>query len=514
MRLLNTDQVYSGYCNFVAQNFYISVNIVAVKTKSQFLYEGGVIEHYMSVIKSTETNTPPRVQHSTKTKISFSVEGMLNNFMLSAFNVRVFAFFQIVKKLNPTMLSLAIFIYAGWNMVNDPLIGYLSDRNSRMQKMGRRFPLILVGSLLIGLAYLLIFLGPGQNTWLLFFWLIISTCLFDFFYSLWTTNYVSLMSVKFTAQGRKHIAVYNSIFGIVGVALGMTLPGIFLFGDYENQSAYIVSAALVGVLSLIIVLFLIPGIREEGFSQQKKNIGDKSHPSFWITLKQCLQSKNYMAHIMYTLGQGVLTTLMLGLLQYWNQFILQSDKPINETLVGAALLMGSIVAIPVWYRISKRIGTKRTMLRGVVITCTFLLLFFFFGVTLIAGIILAFMIGVSIGAMWVSMYVSFTDVITEFSLATATLSEGAWAGVRNFFNRTAFVIQALAFGIIQNVTGFDEDKSVQTPEAQLGLRVIMSLVPLIFYALGGLFIWRNYDLTPEKMEVLYSQTLNFNENEP
>lgn len=443
-------------------------------------------------------------RYPLSTQLSFSLEGLINNFILSAYNVRVFAFFQIVKKLNPTLLSIAIFIYAGWNMINDPLVGYFSDKNTKLTRYGRRYPLILIGTLFIGLAYFMIFLVPGENTWVIFTWLILSTCFFDLLFSIWTTNYISLMSTKFTAYTRKRITVYNALFGIAGVALGMILPGLLLFNDYENQSSYIFSAGIIGIICGLLAILMIPGIKEDA-SLRAKVKENTNQPGFLYTVKKCLKSKNFIAHVMYTLGQGVLTTLMLGSLQYWNQFVLKSDQPINETLVGGALLVGSICAIPVWFAITKRIGTKKTMINGAIFTCLALLAFFFWGVTIEMGIAIAFLIGVSIGAMWVTMYVSFTDVITDFSVNVGTFSEGTWSGVRMFFNRISFVIQAVAIGIVQNVTGFDQNSATQTPEAQMGLRIIMSLVPFLFYALGGILIWRIYDLTPEKMNILYQQ---------
>lgn len=455
-------------------------------------------------METTLQLTEEKANYPLGTQLSFGLEGLINNFMLTAYNVRVFAFYQIVKKLDATMLAIAIFLYAVWNMINDPLVGYISDRNSKMLKYGRRFPLITTGILLIGVAYLLIFLVPGQNKWLILFWLVISSCLFDFLFSIWTTNYLSLMSVKFNAYTRKRVTVFNSIFCIFGLTLGMILPALLLFNDYDNQSSYILSAGIVCIITIFFALFMIPGIRETPGMHQPEEL-NANQPSFIFTLKQCLKSKNFIAHVMYTLGQGVLTTLVLGSLQYWNQYILESDQTINEVFVGGALLLGSLTAIPPWFKLSKKVGTRKTMAYGAALTCIFLLLFFFFGTTLTGGIIFALLIGASIGAMWTCMYVSFTDVITEFSVKIGTFSEGVWTGVRMFFNRISFLVQALSIGIIQNVTGFDQYAESQTEPAKMGLRIIMSLVPLFFYMVGGLLIWYVYDLTPEKMKKLYAE---------
>ncbi|GAH91731.1 unnamed protein product, partial [marine sediment metagenome] len=46
------------------------------------------------------------------------------------------------------MVALGYIIYAIWNSINDPLVGYFTDRPNRFWKRyGKRFPLIIIGGI-------------------------------------------------------------------------------------------------------------------------------------------------------------------------------------------------------------------------------------------------------------------------------------------------------------------------------------------------------------------------------
>lgn len=73
-------------------------------------------------------------------------------------------------------------------------------------------------------------------------------------------------------------------------------------------------------------------------------------------------------------------------------------------------------------------------------------------------------------------------------------------GIRIFFARIAFIVQAIVFALIHGFTGFDPALQTQTDLALLGLRLQMALIPMLFLFLGGIIFWKWYDLKPDKVE--------------
>ncbi|MFW9901479.1 MAG: hypothetical protein ACFFDY_09330, partial [Candidatus Thorarchaeota archaeon] len=69
---------------------------------------------------------------------------------------------------------------------------------------------------------------------------------------------------------------------------------------------------------------------------------------------------------------------------------------------------------------------------------------------------------------------------------------------------------ALTFGIIHPLTSFDPTASTQSLQAQWGINIGMFAVPALFYLIGFLFMWRIYDLKPNKVLVNKQRLIELN----
>src|SRR5512143_3612855 len=79
----------------------------------------------------------------------------LTNTILSVY----FALFLTdVVGVSPAIAALAIFIGSTWDYVNDPIVGYISDRTRT--RWGRRRPFLLFGALPFALAFMLLWWRP------------------------------------------------------------------------------------------------------------------------------------------------------------------------------------------------------------------------------------------------------------------------------------------------------------------------------------------------------------------
>src|SRR5574344_1191041 len=128
------------------------------------------------------------------TMMSYGTGKFLAEFLTGAQGLMAFYFFEKEMRLNSWLVMLALLIYSIWNAVNDPLIGFLTNRWSPgSRKLGRRFPWIIIGLLLCSVSFSLIFAVPaswaGTRNWAMFLWLVFFLCLYDMLYSLWELNY-------------------------------------------------------------------------------------------------------------------------------------------------------------------------------------------------------------------------------------------------------------------------------------------------------------------------------------
>ncbi|MEX2683338.1 MAG: MFS transporter [Candidatus Sigynarchaeota archaeon] len=114
-------------------------------------------------------------RHPSKIHFSYGCGSFLDDFLLTAFSVRVYAFYENEVLLPNIFLATAFVIYGIWNMFNDPLVGYISDRPTRFTaRWGRRFPWFMCTAIPCAVAFTFIFTPPLGFDWAVFAWL--GTC--------------------------------------------------------------------------------------------------------------------------------------------------------------------------------------------------------------------------------------------------------------------------------------------------------------------------------------------------
>ncbi len=87
-------------------------------------------------------------------------------------------FLTDVVGISPGIAAIAIFVGRSWDYINDPLIGYLSDRTRT--RWGRRRPFLLFGALPFALAFILMWYRPPiQNLVFLAIYYAFAYVLFD-----------------------------------------------------------------------------------------------------------------------------------------------------------------------------------------------------------------------------------------------------------------------------------------------------------------------------------------------
>ena len=124
------------------------------------------------------------ISHSKKNMASYGFGKFVIEMLEMAFTALGFFFYENEVGLNVWLVALGYICYALWNAINDPMVGYLTNRPFKFtKKWGRRFPLIIIGGILTVLSYFLVFMPPRvdpvSGAWIIFAWLVFSTCLFD-----------------------------------------------------------------------------------------------------------------------------------------------------------------------------------------------------------------------------------------------------------------------------------------------------------------------------------------------
>ncbi|MBY9016065.1 MAG: MFS transporter [Candidatus Lokiarchaeota archaeon] len=425
----------------------------------------------------------------------------------------LFFYYHTVIGLAPFAIFLATGINTVWGAFNDPLIGYLTDKNFKWtRKWGRRFPWMVMGLIPWCFIIILIFSSPDAtvNPWPAFIWLLTTLLLNELFITLSDVHGNMLRADKFRTEfERRKYSGYFGIFDMIAVVLGTAIPPLLIFG--AGKEYYTIMAAIIAVIALVCaIIFLLFGAREDKIMIDRYYSSNYEHLKFLKGTIGVLKQKSFMGFWFSAAGFGIANTMMTAMVAYVTTFVLQVPEEIM-TLLFALFITGGMISVPIWLKILKKVNdTRKLYLIGSVIFCIALIPLTFF-VSLYDLAIFMFIAGFAIGCVWtLQIPVLFSHVQDDFVVRTGRNQKGiligAWAVLGLF---TAF-IDELLFAIVFTITGFKEGfPTYALLEAEVGvnamipivwgIKFLIGVIPMIIMALGTVAFWKLYPLTQDKV---------------
>ena len=450
-------------------------------------------------------------RHSKLTYISFSTFNLVGSIIIAAQTVVLFFFYEAVIGLNIWYVFGGFIIAAVWDAVNDPLLGYLVDRNTRLTKRwGRRFPWILFAIIPWCISLLLIYMPPDvdpkSNQLLLFGWLAFSLCLFDTFHTLIYVNIVHLRADKFrTEQERRTLASVFTPIDIIGQVSGLLLPPIFLSMG-EGNEMYAFMAVMISVITLIGSLIFLPGCREDQIMIDRYYAREYKEMGFFEGLKESLKLKSFIIFIIMFSAYEIMVGLTTANSLYLVVFVLRADIDV-VILVFALFLLGAMVSVPFWVRLAKKLDdNKKAFTIGGFAICASLIPMTFFQ-TLIDLLIFTFIMGFAMGSLWVLLLpVIQPNVLDDFVVNTEKNQKGIQVGLTTFIIRLTATIDELIIAIVHTLTGFKAGYDTYEGMAgtgtdmnlvMWGIRLLQGIIPMGVLLIGMLIFWKYYPLTQD-----------------
>ncbi|WP_422481507.1 MFS transporter [Pleomorphochaeta sp. DL1XJH-081] len=372
---------------------------------------------------------------------SYGVGKFLAEFLTGAFGAVVFKFYETEIGLSAGYAALATILYSLWNAINDPVIGYVTNRKAPFSRIfGRRFPWIIIGLFSSALFFVLIFSVPqswrlevSSNPLPVFFWMVVTICLFDGCYSLWEVNYQSVYPDKFRSQEvRTKAAAISTAVGVLGVAAGFVIPPLFF--SYGDVGSYLTSGWAVAAFTVGGILLIIPGIHEtkemiQRFSKHQEQL--KAEPrkehAFIPSMVRALKHRDLLAFILLLFLYQSGAMCMTSSVHYVGNYILNVPSS-GTTLIFAGMLIGTLVSIPGWALLAKRIGNNQRML----LITALVMAFFSFPMTFVSSI-MGFTIwmalwGLGFGGFWTFMGPAMADIVDSIVVTDKRRDDGVLMG--------------------------------------------------------------------------------------
>lgn len=456
-------------------------------------------------------------QQNTWKMILFSTGYFLNGFLLIAFNNYVWTFYEgelgIINFISlwPIYMAIANTIYTIWSMLSNPLIGYFSDKPLKWTKrFGFHTPWVFLSSIPTILLFFFLFTPPiptsAENAIFVFFYYIIIVSLYDFFYSLLQTHSYGAFAAHFRGdKARRKGGLLTQVFTFLGNFLAITI-----FSQIINPGVPISFsiAALISIIILFISLvFFFPGAKESDLIKERFIYGYKhaERISFFKTIKIAFKEKNYMLVILsYFCFMIALGLSNMNSVNFVDDVLVeeQSIRSIGSIL----MLVSSFISMPLWVRLSKKIGHSNTFSLGLVFFGISLLLYIFINNAL-QFYFLNVLIGISAALYLIMLSPVTADCYDEIAVRTRKHLETTLLGIRNLFIRISIPIQSFLIAIIHSLTSYDPNEINHSTETLTGLRLIQGVIPFAICVIGALLFYLWYDLKGDKKKEIH-QKLN------
>ena len=130
-------------------------------------------------------------------------------------------YFVKLRGLDPKMAGVVWLLFGIWNAINDPLLGYISDRTR--SKIGRRLPYIRFGAPLLALFFILFWIylpGSDTNQTMLFLQMLVVLFLYDTIYTSIATNiYIMPYEMAVSNKARSSIYIWKIIFMVFTIII-------------------------------------------------------------------------------------------------------------------------------------------------------------------------------------------------------------------------------------------------------------------------------------------------------
>ena len=392
------------------------------------------------------------------------------------------------------LAALGIFIPKIWDMFTDPLVGYISDKT--VSRWGRRRPYLFVGSWLMPLCFMLIFLVPDfDNPLHSFYYVVSSFILSATTYTIFAVPYMAMPAeMSDDPSERTKIISYRMTVAMIGILCGAALAPMIIeyFGGGKTGYAYM-------AISLSLICFIAMQIT----SRCAKYIPLTEKKSENIPLLQqfllVFENKPFLTLLGSYLLQLIAVGIFTSLIPFFVVHILQE----NQGHVGVMFLLSlgmSTLSIPLWGMIGTRIG-KSLAYQLAVITYGISLVSLFFSPNYPYMPELSMvLLGFGFAGLQVLPYSLLTDVIQYDAILTGSSREGILTGIWTACEKTGLALGPLIAGTLLDIFGFLENSETENiiiqSEATLnGILIAISFVPAAFIFVS-IAVIRNIDVKP------------------
>ena len=391
------------------------------------------------------------------------------------------AFFTEVHGFEISVIGIIIFLSKLIDIITDPLVGWLNDKNFFPRKA-----YLLIGGILSGLALTQLFLKQDIDQEIfLFVWLSI-------LYLGWTMFQIPYLSIGYDLEKnyflRTKLSATREFFILLGLFCSLGIPMFFSISNEKLLENIVFVATLFGLMGLILFCSLIP---------ENKRTNEKK-----IKFKKVIKNlkKNiYFSKIFLVLVVNNLANVFpMVLFAFFITYVLGGDDSNRQTTLFFYFLF-AIMGVPFWTIISKKYGKKEVWSLSLFMSAMFFLLVFFLeDGNFVFFIIISCITGFCLGADLIIPPSIQADITDWHRSKFGEDISGVLFSIITFLNKFAFALVSIFVFGIMGVLDFDTNGEINT-DVRLFIIISYALAPILLKLLAA-YLLVNFKLKENELQ--------------
>jgi GPH family glycoside/pentoside/hexuronide:cation symporter len=392
-------------------------------------------------------------------------------------------FLTDVVGITPAAAAAAFFIGSTWDYINDPIIGYISDRTRT--RWGRRRPFLLFGALPFAAAFCLLWWRPPLEGNLAFaIYYAAAFALFDTAATFVYMPYYALTpELTDDYDERTSLTSTRMFFSILGSLIAFTAP-LWIIGGFRPDHAHQVffMGVLFGIIAALPLLLVFKEARE-----RPEFMNREQTTSLWHAITTTWRNRPFWFGLGLFLFNGVTMSILQVVLLYYIKYVVLHEA--QSDIIMGTIFVVAMIALPLWERISRRLNKRWAYISGISFLAVVLLVLssltpntdFRFIVAL------AVLAGIGVSAMHVLPWAILPDAIEHGELQSGERQEGLFYSLITLAQKVASSIAVPLVLLVLDATGYVPNSSAQPASAIAGIRLVSGPVPAITICVGILF---------------------------
>ncbi|WP_216910255.1 MFS transporter [Synechococcus sp. CCY 0621] len=402
----------------------------------------------------------------------------------------LFIFYTSAAGLPPWMAGLVLMVSRLWDAINDPIVGWLSDKTR--SSWGPRLPWILGSAVPLGFAMALMWWLPPGGLWVRFAVFVAISMVANSLYTCVNLPYSALaaeLTTSVNLRTRLNSARFTGsiIAGLVGIVLG----GVLL-KDHQNPDSYLQVGIFSGVLITCSTLLCGWGIAPAARNCQRPS-------SQRGTTRRLLARVGSNGRFQMVLGLYLLLWCALQIMQTAALIYLPVVMRLPEGWSNWILLpfqVSTLVGLQLWTGVARQRGRLTALHWGTTLwiaACLMAMLLVpldaAIGPTASSGnllrlcalVVTILIVGLGASTAYLIPWALLPDAID----ADPEKPAGLYSAWMVFTQKICISLALFFFGNLMSLSGYQAARGILQPDsALLAIRMCMGLIPALLVVLG------------------------------